>query len=320
MRQVQLDRFGGPEVLHEVEVGDRRPGRGEVVVQTTAAGITFVETQLRAGRSPGAQLSLPAVLGNGVEGVVVQAGDSVDPAILGRRVVTATGGTGGYADRVVVDAGNLIAVADGLRDGDAVALLADGRTALALARAAQITADDVVLITAAAGGVGTLLLQLARTAGARTVVAAAGGDRKLAVARELGADIAVDYRQPGWAEDVRENTGEVDVAFDGVGGDLGRSALGLVHRGGRFVVYGASSGTFTDLRAADDLGVTCIPGYAQVRSPQDNRALVEQALAEAAAGRLRPVIGQRFALSDAADAHAAIEARATVGKTLLIPR
>jgi len=321
MRQVRMDEYGGPEVLHLVEGPDPRPGVGQVVVRTEAAGITFVETQVRAGRPPwpGPGPALPAVLGNGVEGEIVVVGEGVDPGLLGRRMVTATGGLGGYADRVVVNAADPIPIPDELKLGEAVALLADGRTALALARAAAITAADRVLVTAAAGGVGSLLVQLARAAGAKRVVAAAGSERKLALARELGADTAVDYSRDGWADEVRAATGGIDVAFDGVGGQLGRDALGLVGPGGRFLPYGAVSGART---AASDLlqsGGTLIAGHTIVRSPEDNRALVAQALAEAAAGRLRPVIGQRFALSQAAAAHAAIEARATMGKTLLIP-
>ena len=112
---------------------------------------------------------------------------------------------------------------------DAVALLADGRTALALAGRAGLRAGDTVLVEAAAGGVGTLLVQLARNAGAR-VVALAGQPRKLAMARDLGADLTVDYRRDGWDEQVRDAAGQVDVVFDGVGGDIGLAAFGLLGR------------------------------------------------------------------------------------------
>lgn len=321
MRQVQFDRHGGPEVLHLVEVADPQPGVGQVVVRTAAAGITFVETQVRAGRPPwpGSGPQLPMVLGNGVEGEIVAVGTGVDASLLGRHVVTATGGVGGYADHVVVDAADPIPIPDGLALGEAVALLADGRTALALARAAAITPADRVLVTAAAGGVGSLLVQLARGAGAKQVIAAASNERKLALARELGVDTGVDYAQSGWDKGVRAVTSGLDLVFDGVGGHLGRDALGLVEPGGRFLAYGAASGAMTDVGTAAERSVTIIAGHSVVRSPTDNRELVEQALAMAAAGRIRPIIGQAFPLSRAADAHAAMEARATLGKTLLIP-
>jgi NADPH2:quinone reductase len=319
MRQVRIDRFGGPEELYLVEVPDPQPGPGQVMVHTAAAGITFVETQVRAGRSPrpGPGPVPPLVLGNGVEGEITAVGADVDPALIGRRVVTATGGFGGYADQVVVNAGDPIPIPEGLPLGVAVALLADGRTALALVRAAAIVGTDRVLVMAAAGGVGSLLLQLARAAGAKLVVGAAG-DRKLAVVRELGADLAVDYTIAGWTDTIRDAAGGIDVVFDGVGGTLGRAALGLVESGGRFLRYGAASGSMTEVESLPPT-VTLIPGHTLVRSPEDNRALVEQALTEAAAGRLHPVIGQTFPLSRAADAHAAIEARSTIGKTLLLP-
>jgi NADPH2:quinone reductase len=321
MRQVQIDQFGGPEVLRLVEVPDPQPGPGQVAVRTVAAGITFVETQVRAGRPPwpGPLPALPVVLGNGVAGEIVALGEGVDAALLGRRAVTATGGFGGYAERVVVNAAEPVPIPDGLELGAAVALLADGRTAFALVRAVHLRPADRVMITAAAGGVGSVLVQLARAAGARQVVAAAGGPRKVDLARDLGATLAVDYTQADWTEAVRDAIGGLDAAFDGVGGDLGRRALGLVEPGGRFLRYGAASGAFTDVDDGTARKVAIIAGHTVVRSPEDNRTLVVQALDAAAAGRLRPVIGQTFPLSRAAEAHAAIEARATIGKTLLLP-
>jgi len=313
---VRLDAFGGPEQLHAVQVPDPVPGDGQVLVRTAAAGITFVETQVRAGRPPwpGPLPALPLVLGNGVEGEVVAAGAGVDPVLLGCRVVTATGGSGGYADHVVVDAAAPIAVPDGLGLGEAVALLADGRTALGIVRAAALGPGERVLITAAAGGVGSLLVQLSKAAGAR-VVAAAGGEHKLALAGKLGADETVDYTRPGWADALDP----VDVGFDAVGGTVATDLLGAMAPGGRVLVYGGAGGPMTSSDAVVARGLTLIPGHLVVRSPEDNRALVERALAMAAAGSLRPVIGQRFPLTDAAGAHRAIEARRTVGKTILIP-
>ncbi len=326
MHQVQMEEYGAPDVLHLIEVPDAEPGPGQVAVRTAAAGITFVETQVRAGRPPwpGPGPDLPAVLGNGVEGTIVSAGSGVDPSLVGTQVVTATGGLGGYADRVVVGAQDPVPVPPGLARGTAVALLADGRTALGLIRAASITAGDRVLITAAAGGVGSLLIQLARAAGARYVVAGASSSRKLEVARTLGADVVADYTGPGWAEQVQAETGLMHVVFDGVGGDIGNAALDLLGRGGRFLAHGAASGAFTgasgiERRDIESRGVEFIPGNTVVRTAEDNRALVEQGLALAAAGRLQPKIGQVFPLSKAADAHAAIEARNTIGKTILVP-
>jgi NADPH2:quinone reductase len=202
---------------------------------------------------------------------------------------------------------------------EAVALLADGRTAIALIRAANVRPGQTVLVEAAAGGVGSLLVQLARGAGAR-VVAAAGGPRKVSLATSLGADVAVDYTEPGWADRVRHDTGGVDVVFDGVGGEIGNAAFELVARGGRFCAFGMASGAFARIAgdAAASRGISVVRG-APV-TPEQMRDLSEAALAQTAVGRLRPVIGQTFPLERAADAHAAIESRATVGKTLLVAR
>ena len=203
---------------------------------------------------------------------------------------------------------------------DAVALLADGRTALALAHRAGLRAGDTVLVEAAAGGVGTLLVQLARRAGAR-VVALAGRPDKLALARDLGADLTVDYRRDDWPDEVRSAVGQVDLVFDGVGGEVGRAAFGLLGQGGRFYPFGMASGSFAPVtpELAQEHGVTVLRGGPA--DAEESVALSRVALAEAAAGRLRPVIGQEFGLASAAAAHTAIEARATTGKTLLtVPR
>lgn len=312
MRAVWLTEFGGPEVLVGGDAPEPVAGPGQVVVDVAYAGVTFVETQFRrAGVGPFA-IRPPAVPGNGVGGVVASVGADVDPSLVGARVITSTGGRGGYAERAVADAADLVVVPEGLELDAAVALLADGRTAVMNLRAVGPVAGQRVLILAAAGGVGTLLVQLARAAGA-TVVGAAGGKGELLVS--LGAS-PVDYREAGWASRVSP----VDVVFDGVGGALAREAFGLLRDGGRMSSYGLAGGAWADItdEEAAARGVTLVSSSRP--SASELRSLVSSALAEAAAGRLRPVIGQRFPLERAADAHAAIEARATVGKTLLVVR
>ncbi|HEY8479966.1 MAG TPA: zinc-binding dehydrogenase [Spirillospora sp.] len=311
MRAVWLTEFGGPEKLVLGDAPDPVPGEGQALIEVGVVNVTFVETLMRAGRSPFPMKEPPVVLGNGVGGVVAAVGPGVDAGLVGRRVISATGGSGAYAERAVVSAGDMVEVPAGLALDDAVALLADGRTAVMLLRAAQVKPGERVLVEAAGGGVGTLLVQLAKAAGAQ-VVAAAGGARKTEAALALGADEAVDYRRPGWPE----RAGGVDVVFDGVGGDVSREAFGLLRSGGRMVVYGLASGRWTDVteEEADARGVTLVRPSA---TPEELRGFLETVLTEAAEGRLKPVIGQRFPLEGAADAHIAIEQRATLGKTLL---
>ena len=317
MRAVVIRDFGPPEVLEPADVTEVRAGPDEVVIDVEFANVTFVETQVRAGRPPHPSMvpTLPAILGNGVGGTV---GEGSPWA--GRRVVASLNGTGGYAERAVSPVARLIGVPDDLATREALALLADGRTALALVRHADLRAGETVLVEAAGGGVGTLLVQIARRAGAR-VVALAGQPRKLALARDLGADVTVDYSHDGWERQVRDLAGQVDVVFDGVGGDIGLAAFGLLGAGGRFCPFGMASGSFAPVPPdlARDRQVTVRAGAGG--SPEELAELARTALAEAAAGRLRPVIGQEFELAEAARAHAAIEARQTVGKTLLaVPR
>jgi NADPH2:quinone reductase len=310
MRAVWLREFGGPEVLVAEDTPEPVIGPGQALIEAAYANITFVETQLRAGAGP-YQPKLPLILGNGVGGLVTSVGAEADRGLIGKRVVSSTGGSGGYAERVAVDASALFEVPDGLELDSAVALLADGRTATMLIWAAGLRAGERTLVEAAAGGVGTLLVQLANAAGAR-VVAAAGGTRKIELARDLGAEVVVDYLEPGWAK----QTGGVDVVFDGVGGDIARSAFELLDRDGRMLSFGLASGGWASIspEAAAERGVKLVRPTA---TPEQMRAFTQSALAEAAAGRLRPVIGQRFPLDRAADAHAAIQSRSTVGKTLL---
>lgn len=310
MRAVWLTEFGGPEVLRPGAAPDPAPGPGEALIAVAFANITFVETQFRAGGMNPFHVQPPVIPGNGVGGVVLAVGEGVGGDLVGCRVVSGTGGTGGYAERVVVPAAAPFVVPDGLALDAAVALLADGRTAGALVATAAVRPGDRVLVEAAAGGVGSLLVQLARQAGA-TVIAAAGGERKVAVAKELGADVAVDYSRPGWAE----QAGRVDVVFDGVGGEIGATAFSLLDRGGRMVVYGLASGAWAPVsdRDAAERGVTIRRG-----TSGDLRTLTETALEHGATGGLTPLIGRRFPLEQAADAHRAIENRATVGKTLLV--
>ena len=325
MRAIQVERFGGPEVLVAADLPDPVAGPGQVVVGVSAADVGFVETQIRAGGfGEHFAVTPPYVPGHGVAGRVISIGDGVDPGWVGRRVAGYTGdqgGRGGYAERVALQAVGLVSVPDGLGLREAAALLHDGVTALRVIEVTGVRAGEHLLVTAAGGGMGILLVQLAHAAGAR-VIGAARGKRKLDLVREQGADVVVDYSEPGWASVVREATGGAgaDVVFDGAGGEIGRAAFEVTAHGGRFSAHGAPSGGFAvlDPGERERRGVT-VRGIEHLQlAPEDMRRMLAKALSEAAAGRMRPVIGQTFPLERAADAHAAIEARAVVGRTLLL--
>ncbi|MDA0631948.1 zinc-binding dehydrogenase [Nonomuraea sp. MCN248] len=322
MRVVWVTRFGGPEVLVPGEAPDPVAGPGQVVVDVSVAGMTFVETQIRRGVDEWhSRPALPYVPGGTVAGRVGPVGEGVEPGWSGRRVIADLGQSGGFAERAVAGVENLIPVPDGLGLREAIALHTDGSTALGLVEGARIGAGEWVLVEAAAGGVGTLLVQLARAAGAR-VVGAARGARKLDLVRELGAEAVVDYSDPDWAERVREVTGGAgpDVVFDGVGGAIGQAAFEVTAAGGRFSVHGASSGQVTEVdpaqargRGVEVIGIGQLFGFGPKM-----RGWAERVMAEAAAGRILPIIGQSFPLERAAEAHATIESRSALGKTLLL--
>ncbi|GAB2984801.1 zinc-binding dehydrogenase [Actinotalea caeni] len=320
MHVVVAERPGGPEVLRYEARPDPEPGAGQVRVVTEVAAITFVDTLIRAGSAVAPPATFPVVLGNGVAGTVDAVGDGVAADLVGHRVVTTTGGSGGYATHAVARVEDLHEVPTGLASDTAVALLADGRTAIALHRAAAVRAGETVVVTAAAGGVGGLLVQLLVATGAR-VIGLAGDARKREHARSLGADVVVDYRAPGWVEQVRRAAPEgVDVVFDGVSGDLPDLLLPAVRSGGRYVQHGAAAGRWTTIEAdrAAAAGVTVVP-LAAIGTPEELHRATDEALRLAAEGRLRVTVGQVFPLAEAAAAHAAIGSREALGKTLLRP-
>ncbi|MEU4829793.1 zinc-binding dehydrogenase [Streptosporangium sp. NPDC023615] len=327
MHAIRQYAFGPAENLLHEEVEDPSPGPGQVRIAVRAAGVHLMDTSIRAGSAdelPFPLPDLPMTPGREVAGVVDAVGAGVEESWLGRRVVAHLGlASGGYAELAVREAEAVHALPDELADDVAVAMIGTGRTTMGILDVGQIVPDDVVLVTAAAGGIGNLLVQAARNIGA-TVVGVAGGPAKVERVRRLGATIAVDYDTADWGGRVREalNGREVTVAFDGVGGAPGRTALELLGVGGRFVMFGWSAGKPTEL-STGDLYARCLTasvalGPRILKAPGGLRGLEERSLAEAASGRLAPEV-QRFALADAAAAHTALETRATVGKVVLIP-
>ena len=326
MFAVVLHEFGPAENLRYESVTDPKPGPGQVRIAVRAAGVHLLDASLRSGRSggPGPAPTLPMIGGREVAGVVDEVGADVDASWRGRRVVAHLGMLGaGYAELTVVDVGSLHLLPDGVDDAAAVAMIGTGRTAFAILEQAALSADDVVLVTSAAGGLGVLLVQAALDAGA-IVVAAAGGSEKVERVRQLGATIAVDYDHPDWAAEVRRRLEgrPVSVVLDAVGGTRGRSALELLGVDGRYLVYGFSSGQPTPLAVSDliGLGITAsaVIGARLFRRPGGLRDLELAALAALAQGQLVPLLTQ-FPLAEAATAHAALENRQTVGKVVLIP-
>jgi NADPH2:quinone reductase len=326
MHAIRLHAFGPAANLRYEEVDDPRPGPGQARIAVAASGVHLIDTALRAGRPMGPLPlpELPTIPGREVAGTVDAVGPEVDERWVGRRVVAHLGpASGGYAELAVRETEALHALPDGLADDAAVAMIGTGRTALSILEVAVLTADDVVLVTAAAGGLGSLLVQAARNAGA-TVVGVAGGPAKVQRVAQLGATVAVDYSAPDWSDAVRAALDEraVTVALDGVGGALGRSALELLGAGGRLILFGFSSGQPTELSAGDlfarGISASAAIGARIAQRPGGLRDLEEQALEAAADGGLVPLV-QRFALAQAAAAHEAIESRATVGKTVLVP-
>ncbi|MFC0847568.1 zinc-binding dehydrogenase [Streptomyces noboritoensis] len=320
MRVAQVKEFGGPEVLVPAELPDPVAGPDEVVIAVDHIDTLFVQTQIRAGAfGEYFDVAPPYVPGGGVSGTVVSTGAEVDPAQWsGRRVIAAVE-PGSYASLAAVPVDHLVPVPDGLGLREAAALIHDSVTALALLDLTALKAGETVLITGASGGMGTLLVQLARSRGAR-VVGVARGREKLALVLELGAHEVVDAALPDWPRRAAEALGGgADVVLDGVGGAVGAAAFPLTAPGGRFSAHGAPTGDFAAVlpEEAARRSITVL-GIADVQIPPARRvALAARALEEAASGRLRTVVGAVYPLERAGEAHAVIEGRGVVGKVLL---
>ncbi|GAA2223445.1 zinc-binding dehydrogenase [Streptomyces amakusaensis] len=333
MRAIRLHSFGPAENLVLDEIENPVPGPGQVRIAVAVSGVHLLDTTLRQGL-PGPYtepISLPTVPGREVAGVVDALGEGADPGWLGKMVVAHLGMVpGGYAEFAVTETTRLHEVPARLDPAEAVAMIGTGRTTLGILGLAELREDDIAIIPAAAGGIGSLLVQYVKNIGA-TAIGLAGGAAKVAGVLANGADLAVDYQQPDWPEQVRDHLGErrATIVFDSVGGTAGRAAVDLLAKGGRHLVFGwtgekdlhdGSPLAFTE-EELNERGITSeiVLGPAMLEKAGGLRALEERALKEAATGRLRPVV-QRFPLADAARAHRALETRGTVGKVVLIPR
>ncbi|MEU4350120.1 zinc-binding dehydrogenase [Streptomyces sp. NPDC023838] len=335
MHAIRLHTFGPAENLTYEKTEDPVPGPGQVRIAVAAAGVHLLDTALREGL-PGpypAPAALPTIPGREVAGTVDALGEGTDPDWLGKQVVTHLGmAPGGYAELAVADATRLHEIPPSLDPAEAVAMIGTGRTTMGILQFTGLGPDSVALVTAAAGGIGTLLVQSVKNAGG-TVIGLAGSPAKTARVRENGADLAVDYLRPDWPDAVREFLGadrRATVVYDSVGGATGRAAVDLLAPGGRHVVFGWSEAglhdgeplSFTEEylteRGITSEGVLGPVMLSRAAGPDPLRTLETQALTEAATGRLHPAV-QRFPLREAATAHRALETRGTMGKVVLVP-
>ncbi|MEE1810203.1 zinc-binding dehydrogenase [Streptomyces sp. BE133] len=333
MHAIRLHTFGPAENLTYERTDDPVPGPGQVRIAVAAAGVHLLDTALREGMTGPfpAPAELPTIPGREVAGRVESLGEGTDPGWLGKRVVAHIGMVpGGYAELTVVDAEKLHAIPDGLDEAEAVAMIGTGRTALGILQFTELGPGSTVVVPAAAGGIGTLIVQYAKNAGA-TVIGLAGGPAKVAAVRANGADLAVDYTLPDWPRQVRTHLDglgrRATVVYDSVGGTTGRAAVDLLGKGGQHIVFGWSGAglhdgtplTFTDEELAER-GITSVSvlGPVMMAKAGGLHALETRSLSEAASGRLRPTV-QRFPLAEAAAAHRALETRGTMGKVVLIP-
>jgi len=315
MRAIQQQEFGGPEVLELVDLPTPEAGDGEVLIRVTRAGLNFADTHQRTNTYL-AKASLPLVPGAEVAGVREDTGE---------RVVALVG-TGGYAQYATAPAAMTFAIPEGLDDATALAILLQGLTAWHLYRTcARIREGETVVVHAAAGGVGSLAVQLGHPMGAGRVIATASTPQKRDLAVELGADVAVDAAPEELKERLLEaNDGrKVDVVFEMAGGEVFEQSLRALAPFGRLVAYGIASQQANTV----DTGALMRRSQAVVgfwlMHCMGRPGMVDEALADlfarAARGELRAVVGETYPLADAARAQEDLAGRRTTGKVTLDP-
>jgi len=322
MRAIRFSQTGGPEVLELVEVDKPEPKPGQILLRHEAIGINFIDTYQRSGLYP---VKLPSPLGGEAAGVVEAVGEGVTRFKVGDRVASA-GVLGGYADYSVVPAERAVEIPQGVDARTAAAALLKGMTVeFLIRRLHEVKAGETILVHAAAGGVGQIMVQWAKALGA-VVIATVGSEAKAARVRELGADHVILYRDQDVAAEVRRITDGkgVPVAYDAVGKDTFEGTLKSLARRGLFVSFGNASGPPPPIEARQLM----LNGSLFFTRPTmgDYQATTAELDASAEAlfdmigsGKIQIEIGQTFPLADARKAHEALESRNTIGASLLVP-
>ena len=322
-RSVVIRQQGGPEVIEVEERVLGEPGPGEVLVRHEAIGVNFLDTYQRSGVY---RMPLPSPLGQEGSGIVEAVGEGVTHLAPGDRAAYAGGPPGAYAEARVMPAGAVVRLPDAIRFEDAAASMLKGMTVQYLfRRTVGIGPGDTILFHAAAGGVGLLACQWARSEGLR-LIGTAGGPEKCALALEFGASEVIDYRAADVASEVRRLTEGrgVDVVMDGVGRDTFEASLDSLRPLGMMISFGNASGKvppvdIMTLAAKGSLKLTRPTLFTHIADPETCRAMAADLWEKMESGAVRARIGQRFGLGEVAEAHRALEARATTGSTVLVP-
>lgn len=323
MKAIRIRETGGPEVMHLEEIETPTPSKGEVLIKVAAAGVNFADLAQRQGAYL-TRTRTPMTLGLEVAGTIAALGQGVATLSVGSRVAAIT--EGGYAEYAVAPVSRIIPIPSNLDFIHAAALPLQGLTAYQLLReSAHMQAGESVLVHAAAGGVGTLAVQLAKLIGAGIVVGTASSASKLDLVRRLRADVAINYTEANWVEQVKSAThGQgVDIILEMVGGEIAKQSLECLAPFGRLVVYGAVSGQMVQFSSVQLMRKNqAVIGYwlAQWIGRPDRIAQATRDLLQyVAAGRLEIIVGQTFPLAEAAAAHRALAERRTTGKAVLVP-
>ncbi len=315
MKAIRVHELGGADKLSLDEIEKPIPKADEVLIKTAAAGINYADTMMRAGNYL-TKPALPFILGYEAAGTIESLGENVRDLKVGQRVL-ATVSSGGYAEFATAKAVTTMPIPDELGFSEANALLVQGLTALGLLNDAQ--AGQTILVHAAAGGVGTLLVQLAKHKGLK-VIGTASSEQKLQLVADLGADFAINYSEEDWTDEVLKATDGkgVDWLIEMVGGDIVAKNLKVLAKNGTMWIYGSASGEDFKVSVLSLMAKNhTIRGYWLMNESVENRIrFTKELLGHLAAGRLKIQVTE-FPLEQAREAHEAIENRKTTGKVVL---
>jgi NADPH2:quinone reductase len=320
MKAVRIHERGDVNVLQVEEVPMPAPQQGEVLIKVAAAGMNYGDVGQRTGNYPNT-LPLPLTLGYEVAGTIASRGHGVNLPAEGTRVVSLV--DGGYAEYAIARAENVVPLPDNVSFAQATIVPVQGQTAyLALTRGAHFSQGESVLVHTAAGGVGSLAMQIAKILGAGTVIGTTTSESKLSLIRELGADAAINSKADNWIEQVMQATrGQgVDIILDPIGGTVSQQGIACLSPFGRLINYGSLTGAPTPF-VSQMLIAKCLSviGYNTIVQPLEEQLHASQALLDfISEGRLRVVLNHTFPLNEARAAQQAIESGQTTGKVVLM--
>ncbi len=332
MKAIQFARFGGRDVLDYVNVATPKPKNDDLLIEVIGSGVNFVDIRERMGIYGRAEthvghVDLPHISGLQAVGTVVEVGPSGERTRVGTKVMSYLPAGGGYAQFAIAPAKLSVLLPSSIDETAMAGVPTQGLTAYLMLRACtQLQPGESVLVQGASGGVGSLAVQIAKILGAGLVLGTAGSEEKRQFVRSIGADFAVDYKQPDWPKDVLEKTGGrgVDILLESIGGEIFEQNFECLATFGRYIIFGSTRGPGKPfeprrlMQKSQSMTGIYLPVY--LAKPDLLQEALQFFVEQVAEGKLRPQVSQTLPLSQTAEAHRLLEEQKTVGAIVLNPK